>query len=62
MAAVVLSRADAAISNEPSSPLSPDGDTQRPWTTLVVWVLLGGAIAGAWALLLLGDSLRAVSG
>jgi hypothetical protein len=30
----------------------------RVWPTVLTWTLLGGAIAGLWALLLLGDSLK----
>jgi hypothetical protein len=30
----------------------------RVWPTVLVWILLGAAIAAPWALLLLGDSLR----
>ncbi len=62
-AAVVLSRDDAPAPGAYSPPTDADaGGTRaarRPrWPTVVTWILLGGAIAALWAVLLFGDSLR----
>ena len=60
---IVLSRSDAQPGAEPQgwvaegSSLLPDTNRFRVLASVLTWVLLGGLIAAAWALLLLGDSL-----
>jgi len=57
-AALVLSRPDPAAGTAPHLPATPEAAPRRPvWAAVLVWVVLGAAIAGVWALLLLGDSL-----
>jgi len=58
--ALVLSRSDTNA-DPPAAPLPhpPSHAAQvrrRLWPAVVTWILLGGAIAALWALLLLGDS------
>jgi hypothetical protein len=52
--------------SDPSRPVPPNErgtrTVPRPahlWPTVLVWILLGAAIAAPWALLLFGDSLTA---
>jgi len=57
-----MSRSDSAGLRPPVVPSgigtgSPRQRT-RVWPTVLVWILLGAAIAAPWALLLFGDSLR----
>lgn len=56
---VVLSRAD--VESPQALPTSPSPPVRR-WPLVLTWVLLGSAIAGAWTLLLIGDSLHRLSG
>jgi hypothetical protein len=60
-AAVVLTRSDAP-GPAPTGDAAQQGgaaDTRpsRIWPLVLVWLLLGGAVAALWALLLFGDSL-----
>jgi type VI protein secretion system component VasF len=59
-AAVVLSRRDPR-SHGAAPTANPPRAHSRPWTVVLTWVVLGGAVAALWGLLLLGDSLS-VSG
>jgi hypothetical protein len=54
---MVLSRRTGA-GPDVDQPAAPVGEPGRRWTAVLTWVLLGGAIAGLWTLLLVGDSLR----
>jgi hypothetical protein len=64
-AAVVLTRPDPRPGGRESTPADrdPTGAAGGPssgrsrWPAVLTWVVLGAAIAGLWALLLLGDSL-----
>ena len=56
-AAVVLSRLDPPVLSGQTGPGRPHAAAPRVWPTVLNWLLLGGAIAALWALLLLGDSL-----
>jgi hypothetical protein len=60
-AAIVWSRADAPAAPEPVPAVEAGGHPRR-WPAVIAWVLLGAAIAAAWGLLLLGDSLKPISG
>jgi hypothetical protein len=60
-AAVVLTRHDSRPLDPPTRVPAPPPRRARRWPTMLIWLLLAGAIAGLWALLLLGDSLS-VSG
>ena len=56
--AVVMSRSDASQPVPPNERGAPTGPlAARVWPSVLVWVLLGAAIAAPWALLLFGDSL-----
>jgi hypothetical protein len=56
-AAIVWSRTDPPAQSGRSDPEPPPVAPARVWPTVLTWLLLGGAIAALWALLLLGDSL-----
>jgi hypothetical protein len=63
-AAVVLSRADAPAPGADASPTCSGAAAtpavrRRRWPIVLTWIALGSAIAALWAVLLIGDSLRA---
>jgi hypothetical protein len=61
-AAVILSRHAPVLAEAnpgPPHPTFPGDEPVRRWQALLVWALLGAAIAGLWTLLLFGDSLAA---
>jgi type VI protein secretion system component VasF len=61
-AAVILSRRDPRPCAPTASPPAESSATRsRQWAVVLIWVVLGGAVAALWGLLLLGDSLS-VSG
>ena len=55
-AAVILTRDDAHAPAGSADPLPPRRKARR-WPIVLIWTILGSAIAALWALLLLGDSL-----
>ena len=61
MAAVVLSRASSSA-NVVTADTATNASVRRRWPTIVLWIVLGAAIAALWGLLLFGDSLQSVSG
>jgi hypothetical protein len=52
-----MSRSDTPQPLRESEPTHTTPATPRVWPSVLVWIVLGAAMAAPWALLLFGDSL-----